>query len=172
MQTWFTADLHLGHANIIKHCDRPFSDADDMDRALIANWNSVVGPKDRVYVLGDFAYKNRGATEAYLKKLRGRKTLVWGNHDSKPGRNASGWAEATPYLEIKLDGFFICLFHYACRVWNKSLHGSLMLYGHSHGALPGNSQSLDVGVDCWGYRPVTLDEIRARMAELPTFSEN
>ena len=26
MTIWFTADLHLGHQNIIRYCDRPFDD--------------------------------------------------------------------------------------------------------------------------------------------------
>jgi len=43
MTTWFTADLHLGHRNIIEYCNRPFADVDEMNRALIANWNQVVG---------------------------------------------------------------------------------------------------------------------------------
>ncbi len=33
---FFTADLHFGHANIIKYCKRPFTDVAAMDRALIA----------------------------------------------------------------------------------------------------------------------------------------
>ena len=44
-----------------------------------------------------------------------------------------------------------------------------MLYGHSHDSLPGNSQSLDVGVDCWGMQPVALSEILARMDTLPKY---
>ena len=42
MATWFTADLHLGHRNIIDYCDRPFTDVDVMNRALVDNWNEVV----------------------------------------------------------------------------------------------------------------------------------
>jgi hypothetical protein len=52
------------------------------------------------------------------------------------------------------------LCHYALRTWNGSHRGALRLYGHSHGGLAGDSQSVDVGVDCWDFRPVTLDEIR------------
>ena len=43
--------------------------------------------------------------------------------------------------------------------------GDIHLFGHSHGSLPGTATSTDVGVDCFGYRPVTLDEIRVRLAE-------
>jgi calcineurin-like phosphoesterase family protein len=56
-------------------------------------------------------------------------------------------------------------------VWNASHHGALHFYGHSHGNLPGDSQSLDVGVDCWDFRPASLAEIRARLATLPTRRE-
>ncbi len=55
MATWFTADLHLGHRNIIDYCDRPFADVDAMNRALIDNWNHAVAEDDTVWVVGDFA---------------------------------------------------------------------------------------------------------------------
>ena len=71
--------------------------------------------------------------------------------------------------EINLDGHTLTLCHYGMRVWNRCHHGALMLYGHSHGSLPGNAQSLDVGADAWDFRPVTLAEILARMATLPPY---
>lgn len=71
--------------------------------------------------------------------------------------------------ELMLDGHHIVLCHYGMRLWNRSHWGSLSLFGHSHGRLPGNSQSLDVGVDAWDYRPVTLPEILERMQTLPPF---
>lgn len=54
LRTFFTSDSHFGHANIIRYCQRPFADADEMDSALIRIWNSVVDPRDTVYHLGDF----------------------------------------------------------------------------------------------------------------------
>jgi len=52
------ADLHLGHANIIRSCSRPFlySDTREMDHVLIKNWNYTIGPKTRIYCLGDLRY--------------------------------------------------------------------------------------------------------------------
>ena len=61
----------------------------------------------------------------------------------------------------------VVLLHYAMKVWPRSHRGALHFYGHSHGTLPGDSQSVDVGVDCWDFRPVRLDEIRRRLATLP-----
>lgn len=43
---YFTSDLHLGHANIIRHCNRPFSSVEEMDDALIDNWNAKVTNAD------------------------------------------------------------------------------------------------------------------------------
>jgi calcineurin-like phosphoesterase family protein len=42
----FVADHHFGHANIIHHCGSPFQSAEEMDEALIANWNCAVKPQD------------------------------------------------------------------------------------------------------------------------------
>ena len=50
---YFTSDLHLGHANIIRHCNRPFSSVVEMDETLIKNWNMRVHPDDTGYVLNE-----------------------------------------------------------------------------------------------------------------------
>ena len=52
---FITADLHLGHANIIRYCGRPYRDVNEMNEDLIRRWNSVVSDNDRVFFLGDFA---------------------------------------------------------------------------------------------------------------------
>jgi calcineurin-like phosphoesterase family protein len=59
------------------------------------------------------------------------------------------------------------LCHYGLRVWDRSHHGALHLYGHSHGTLPGDSQSLDVGVDGWEFTPVNIEQVRDRMKTMP-----
>tara|TARA_R110002124_G_scaffold133942_2_gene296444 strand:- start:5153 stop:5380 length:228 start_codon:yes stop_codon:yes gene_type:complete len=45
--------------------------------------------------------------------------------------------------------------------------GAIQLFGHSHGRMPGTRQCIDVGVDVMGYVPVTLPEIKSRLAMLP-----
>lgn len=141
-----------------------------MDVALIANWNSIVKPEDTVYHLGDFAVGG-GPASNYLYRLNGTIKFCWGNHDNR----LRSVIESTPHTvqpisvehlrEISIDGQRIVLCHYAMRVWNKSHHGAWHLYGHSHGTLPDdpNSLSLDVGVDCWNYFPVSMQQLRDRM---------
>ena len=166
----FTADLHLGHANIIKHCERPFVSVDEMDRFLIEAWNSVVAPRDTIYVVGDFAWwrLEPEAIRAYFDALNGDKTLIIGNHNHEATRELP-WAGIDHRMFVKVDGQEIVLDHYAGRTWPKSHRGSVQLYGHSHGQMPGTDQSLDVGTDCWGYMPVSLPEILARLATLPPY---
>lgn len=47
---FFTSDLHLGHENCIRLCNRPFSSIEEMDETLIENWNYKVTGKDTVYI--------------------------------------------------------------------------------------------------------------------------
>ena len=52
--TFFTSDTHFNHANIIKFCNRPFKDVEQMNETLIANWNRTVGIDDTVFHLDDY----------------------------------------------------------------------------------------------------------------------
>ena len=74
-------DTHFMHRNIIKYCNRPFKDVEDMNEQLIKNWNSVVGKNDTVYVVGDFALCGKQKIIEIGQRLNGRKRLVLGNHD-------------------------------------------------------------------------------------------
>lgn len=167
-RVWFTSDTHFGHAGILKesmHCRRDlvFSSVEEMDKTMVDNWNSIVGPKDTVFHLGDFAYRcSQEHADSIFARLRGRKILIHGNHEKRGKRLP--WAEQHQYLEIKVDNRDLVLFHYSQRSWNGQHRGAIHCFGHSHGSLPPLGMSLDVGVDCWGFRPVSLDEILARLA--------
>ena len=67
---FFTSDLHLGHENCIRLCNRPFSSIEEMDETLIENWNRKVTGKDTVYILGDLIYRSKKPPEEYLRRLR------------------------------------------------------------------------------------------------------
>ncbi|WP_262386522.1 hypothetical protein [Roseobacter fucihabitans] len=56
MTVWYTVDTHFGHDNIIKHCNQPFTSAAQMDAVLMKNLGAKVGPKDSLWIVGDFAF--------------------------------------------------------------------------------------------------------------------
>ena len=56
---YLSGDLHFNHSNIIKYCNRPFKNVEEMNRVIIDNWNALIKFDDTVYHLGDFAFGNR-----------------------------------------------------------------------------------------------------------------
>ena len=50
---WFTSDLHLGHNKPFLYEPRGFKNIQEHDNAIIENWNKIIRPNDKVYVLGD-----------------------------------------------------------------------------------------------------------------------
>jgi calcineurin-like phosphoesterase family protein len=208
MKTFFTADTHFKHANIIRYCKRPqLRDGDEvsylddegrqcfkwsspeiarirckeMDEMLKTNWNNTVTSDDEVYHLGDVVFGSGIQAIDTLCSLQFRKLyFVWGNHDGameelyraiKANRTPPLIHNRVVFLgnmkEVKVERQLITLNHFAMKVWNKSHHSAWHLYGHSHGSLPDdpNSMSLDVGVDVHNYRPISFEEVASLMAK-------
>ncbi|HEX9965038.1 MAG TPA: metallophosphoesterase family protein [Allosphingosinicella sp.] len=158
MAVFFTSDTHFGDHRTINIWKRPFASVAEMDRTLEAGWNSVVGPGDEVWHLGDFA-RRPADVPALLARLNGTKHLVRGNNDAAGTVAAPGWASVQDYAEIEADGRMLVLCHYPFRTWNGQHKGAIDLHGHSHGRLKPLARQHDVGVDVWGWKPVTLTEI-------------
>lgn len=168
MTIFFTSDQHYGHKRIIEYAHRPFPDVQTMNEQMILRYNTVVKPEDTTYHLGDFAFLDWEAATKIFQRLNGNKVWVFGNHDRKlrlEPRFVKQWGWARDLTEIKVDGQSITLCHYAMKVWNKSHHGAWQLYGHSHGSMPDDPKtlSLDVGVDCWDFTPVSYSQVAERM---------
>lgn len=181
VNTFFTADHHLGHANIIRFCSRPFANVGEMDQALIDAWNAVVGPEDIVYHLGDFTLAD--SLSPWIHALRfGALKIVPGGHDwrwMKHFDQSLGYRiEILPplvTLEFPSGGKYprvVVLCHYPMLSWDRSHYGSLHLHGHSHGTIPDDvsgdiqlppgrqkGRRIDVGVDRWNFAPVPLEAL-------------
>jgi len=165
-KTFFTADMHLCHANIIKHCNRPFQSVEDMNRTLIDNWNLVVGENDTIYHLGDLFLGKRNDIDI-LEELNGHIHLILGSHDNSQWLRKTGLFDSMCNLKtIRIDGQKIVLCHYAMRVWESSHHGSWHLFGHSHGGLEPHGCSFDVGVDCSAFTPINYESVKTRMGNV------
>ncbi|WP_267396689.1 metallophosphoesterase family protein [Sphingomonas sp. GC_Shp_1] len=158
MTVLFTADTHFGDHRTINISRRPFANTAEMDEALVARWNAVVGVDDIVWHLGDVA-RRPGDVAALLARLNGTKHLVRGNNDPDATLAAEGWASVGDYVELDLDGRRLVLCHYPFRSWNGQHRGAINLHGHSHGRLKPMPRQFDVGVDNHGFTPVTLDAL-------------
>lgn len=161
---WFTSDTHFDHANILKYTNRPFSSVDEMNDVLVSNWNFLVKPGDVVYHLGDFAFHRHAE---FANRLSGNIVLVEGSHDRMSAKERKAFTWVGPRHDVKVDDHEITLSHYAMRTWPKSHYGTWHLYGHSHGNLPPMGKSFDVGVDAWGLRPISIDQVKEKMDTLP-----
>jgi len=186
MKTFFTSDLHLFHINIIKYDNRPFDYVTDMNNTIVRNWNSVVGEKDVVYVLGDFGFTSLFNIKILLNSLKGRKILIAGNHDRHTHYQYIDAGFEAVYYEavIKLGRKVVKLSHYPYREsklkqwWEQFIKGKdythinkkrpikgiedWLIHGHTHsGAVKINIDKKQIHVGCflWDYTPVNENQI-------------
>lgn len=170
----FAADLHFAHQSMVDRHGRPFESVEDMDRKMIAHWNSVIDDRTTVWFLGDFCFwKIPMDRMAWLfDQLRGRIKFLPGNHDTEFVRSLP-WDEVLPDVTIAQVAHtkqIVVMSHYPLREWPHYWHGALHLHGHTHANLPSSSRSYDIGVDNMGFVPLTLAEIKQRMIALPDLS--
>ncbi len=167
---YFTSDLHLGHSNVLKLCNRPFETIEDMDEHIIENWNKKVTNGDTVYILGDVMFRNTRPPEEYLSRLNGKKHLIRGNHD----RTWMNKVDIDKYflsnenLVFMSDGKHrITMCHYPMMSWPHMSTGGYMIFGHIHGntnadywpLIEKNPYMLNAGMDINGFVPATFDEL-------------
>lgn len=168
---FFTSDLHLGHANVICHCNRPFASVEEMDETLIRNWNQRVKTNDTVYVLGDLMFRNQKPPEEYLDRLKGRKHLITGNHDRDWVKKCQleDYFDSVNRLDYISDGQRqMTLCHFPMMSWPHSTR-AYMVFGHIHNNTDAeywplicrSELMLNAGVDINGFMPVTFDEMVA-----------
>ncbi len=160
------ADMHLGHANIIRYCSRPFvfGDCPEMDRVLVRNWNYVVGESAPVYHLGDLQYgKGAPPVHEYLEQLGGRATFITGNHDLP----AHGWVKSA---DIRHNGFHFFLVHDPAET--PPDFDGWVIHGHHHNNelkdfpfMDFANRHINVSAEVIGYVPIGLLELESRMRE-------
>lgn len=176
---WFTADTHFGHGNVIKHCNRPFSSAEEMDESMIEKWNAVVGKNDVVYHLGDVGLGSDTHTLECVSRLRGHKRLISGNHDSVHPRHRKSagrqrtWMQyfesVSPFEQIKIGRHEVMLSHFPYggdhtegdrfNQYRLRDEGLFLLCGHVHTAWLMKDRQLNVGVDMNDFEPAPLDAV-------------
>lgn len=167
-RTWVIADTHFGHANICKFTNydgtklRPWDDVHEMDEALIQNWNEVVRPEDRVYLLGDVTF-TAANMKKYIPRLMGRICLIPGNHEpTKMRKYFELFDDVRGYVQRK--GWImshIPIHPQSLGRWGLNIHGHL----HSNTIKikldeePVDPRYCCVSVEQINFKPVLLDVI-------------
>ena len=163
---YLTSDTHFNHENILKYEEiRNFPSVEVMNEKIIENWNSVVGDDDLVYMLGDIFMGPLDGIDEIMPRLKGRKYLVIGNHDTAPRVE-----RMSKYLEGSSDMLIIrlpkkkraTLCHYPMREWYGKDQGCVHFYGHVHGnehrgGLNTERGSFHIGMDTNNLTPIALE---------------
>lgn len=168
---YFTSDLHFNHGNILAYepITRPFATIDEMNEALITNWNSVVKPEDTVYVLGDFAMGPASDVRGLVSRLNGTIKLVRGNHDTpaklKIYQEMGIEVKDIEYLTYKGRFFILCHFPIASEEFMQMVVNNnsevINVYGHVHS----NTQkgfykgTYHIGVDTNNLTPISIEQV-------------
>lgn len=182
-ETWFTADLHIGHKLVAEK--RGHHDPGAHDDVLAMYWDTTVAPADTVWVLGDISGGGRGSQQRALDWLAARpgiKHLVAGNHDGVHPMNPDAHKMMPAYLEVfasvqqsarrRLAGRDLLMSHFPYREsrasddthsrfeqWRLPDLGSWLLHGHIHSSRQLGDHCIHVGLDAWGLAPVSINKI-------------
>lgn len=184
-KVWFTSDTHFYHGNIIRYCNRPFKDVEEMNETLIRNWNETIPEDGVVFHLGDFAMGGSQEWSRILDRLNGRIYLILGNHDMKCIRQGfmGRFEHVTQQMTIRVGGQAIVLNHNPFLAYGGAYRDVWQLFGHVHsGPLSGKGKDVgsstgkdiprlwmlfpnqyDVGVDNNGFRPVSFAEVKRKI---------
>jgi calcineurin-like phosphoesterase family protein len=158
---FIVSDTHFGHSNILKFTGedgsliRPqFSSVEDMDEQMVDRWNSVVRDQDIIYHLGDVYFEHG---HRVLKRLRGRKRLILGNHD-----NGKASYLQTSFEKILMWRMFP---EFNCVLTHVPIHESGMykvqynLHGHIHQNLSPTDRHINCCVEVQDYTPRCIEEL-------------
>ena len=159
-KTWLIADPHFGHWGVCKFLNddgtklRPWDNPDEMDEALINNWNRVVSDRDRVYVLGDLAINRRAVPT--VGRCNGRKVLVKGNHD------IFKIDDYLPYFDdirayVVQPANKLIMSHIPIHPQQLSERFTLNIHGHLHSRKIDDPRYKCVSVEHIDFTPVDLD---------------
>lgn len=160
----------------MKFCNRPFESVEEMNEALITNWNSVVGQNDIIFHLGDFAFGGSQLWNNVLNRLNGHIYLILGNHDMKNLREGymKKFELVVPQMHIEVGGNSIYLNHYPFLCFGGVYRDPPVwqLFGHVHSGPYSTTgkdterlvnlfpSQYDVGVDNNNFTPISYEQIK------------
>lgn len=169
---FFVSDTHFYHGNSLKFLRadgvtrmRPeFETVEEMNEHMVDRWNSVVGRKDTIYHLGDFAMGTSAWVFKILDRMNGRKILLKGNHDkARPSIYLRYFHDVRGSMNRKTPGGVKVIFtHYP--VHPTSLYKAVNVHGHIHEkTIPDDPRYINVSVERTDYTPIPWHDLVARI---------
>ncbi len=129
---------------------------------LVTQWNSVVRPRDLVWVLGDISFDHESLK--VLDRLNGTKKMVWGNHDNLTQREyLKYFKKVVPYIKYK--GFWLSHMPLDSHDINEGrVRGNI--HGHLHQKTTGKPYHYNVCVEQCNGIPIRFDSIKEKHEKL------
>lgn len=182
---FFTSDTHFYHENIIRFCNRPFSNVEEMNSTMIERWNAKVPKDGLVFHLGDFAWGGLNKYKQIREQLNGDIVLIKGNHEWRNGpQNESDYEKlflhTTQQLFIEIEKRKIYLNHVPFLCYGGTYRNDSDLiyqaFGHVHSNPSMIGKDLtrlsmlfptqyDVGVDNNNFEPISWNELDTKIKE-------
>ena len=162
-EIFVTSDTHFNHGRIIEYCDRPFVTVEEMNEALVENWNRVVGKDDVVYHCGDFAMGGAAEIGSFVKRLNGRIKLIKGNHDRYGSSRLRDCGFAEVYDRPIIIQDYLILSHAPMDTMVGRELPFFNIYGHVHDDSRYATMAFSgacVCVERWNYAPVSLEDLK------------
>jgi calcineurin-like phosphoesterase family protein len=124
---------------------------------MVERWNAVVNPSDKVYHLGDVAFRKEHLS--ILARLNGSKRLILGNHDIFDFKYYKPYFK-TIYAMRKLED--VLLTHIPIHPQQLERF-KLNIHGHLHHKVLDDLRFVNVCVEQTNYAPVELSVILERI---------
>lgn len=155
---WFISDIHFGHTNIIKYCNRPFANATEMNEQIIRNLQDTVGQDDIIIFVGDIAFTSTEQANSYLSRIPGYKILVIGNHDfHKRVLRELNFDEIHLCHNFQHNNIDYALTHYPM---NNLPLPWINIHGHIHDKHLDTLQHINVSIEVLNYKPISFTDLQ------------
>ena len=127
---FFTADNHYDHANSIRLCNRPYESVEHMNEDMIEKWNNKLTNNDDIIIAGDMFFRSQDP-EAILRRLKGKKHLIIGNHDKTwmSKTDLSVHFKSVEYMTVVNTGKGKATL---CHFPMLEFEGKYLIHGHIH----------------------------------------
>lgn len=156
------SDTHFGDTRLSPGFNpffRPFTSVEEQNETMVANINAIVKEDDELIHLGDVAVPIEGI--AFMNRIKCKnRILILGNYDVDVPEKMDLLMQAfngNVFEDLKLqrEGINLYLNHYPV----NAVKDRFNIVGHIHGLWKVQPNMVNVGMDAWHFRPVSMTEI-------------